>query len=141
MVNKKEKQTNYWQEWLRILNVNLLKTTNYFGADIDDFGIRTVRAIASNMIMSFPESNAEIYADTIKRKHFHMIFSLKKPYPYYLTLASRFLAYDDVGRIRSDLVRLACNQLEFVDYLADEKMDISHDILTPISSYKKTEVI
>jgi len=119
---------DYKQFWRNVLKY-ASQPVKKFKIDIDDMPKHAVLRIARHLKASFAENidNVKIWQNTKNKRHFHLEVSLKNPIPFYQAVLARILAFDDIKRLRLDLIRCGNNQFHLADYISNKKYVIPPD--------------
>jgi len=119
---------NYRHFWYNILHHTQHIKRDYLTLDIDeetgDFNVKVIKRIIKHMNKSIFPNKVRKYVieeNTLKKGHFHVKVWFEKPIPLWQIILMRILAYDDIKRIRCDLIRLGHNTPHLIDYLANIK--------------------
>jgi len=126
-----------WRVFWELIKKSAKNKVKRFKVDIDALPYRTIRRICEHMIDSLGGIDlVEIYVSDKNPFHFHVNVILSEPIPAYLAILARVLMFDDVKRVRCDLVRWGRGKFHLADYLGDVKYRRDKEGAQEISRYE-----
>jgi len=128
-----------WKSFWNLIRKSALKKVKKFKVDIDALPYHVVKRICQHMIDSIGPgrvNSVEILVSDKNPFHFHVNVVLFKPIPAYLAILARVLMFDDVKRVRCDLVRWGRGKFHLADYLGDVKYRRDKEGAQEIARYK-----
>ena len=116
---KRKNYRKFWENIIKFSHAEVFK----FNIDIDDLPLTAVKRIARHMKSSLKPyiRSIKIWKNNNAKKHFHIEVNLKYPLPFYQVVFARILGFDDIKRLRLDLIRCGNNQFNLIDYISTKK--------------------
>jgi len=128
-----------WRDFWNLIKKSALKKVKRFKVDIDGLPYHAVKRICQHMIESLGSEKVDLVEICVSDKnpfHFHVNVVLSNPIPAHLAVIARILMFDDIKRVRCDLVRWGRGKFHLSDYLGNAKYRREGDKAQKVAGYK-----